>query len=86
MPRYYAGTEEQWLADRRGPLLVLSDGSVWEVGDADLAKIANWVLFSAMEVAEMHIAGRIVYVLVNKSFGAQVRAQFVKMSDELDAA
>ena len=39
MARYYADGEECWLADRRGAAtLVLSDGSVWEVGDADSAK------------------------------------------------
>jgi hypothetical protein len=57
--------------DRRGSVtLVLSDGSVWEISDADSAKIAHWIRFSTME--EVEIAGRPVYVLANKSFGTDV--------------
>jgi hypothetical protein len=87
MARYYPTGEDQWLADRRGPArLVLSDGSAWEVSGADIDKIAHWIRYSTMEVGEIEIAGRSVYVLINKSFGTQVRAKFLGTADEAGAA
>ncbi|MBV9086743.1 MAG: hypothetical protein JO187_02335 [Acidobacteria bacterium] len=87
MARYYPGDEDRWLADRRGPAtLLLSDGSVWEVGESDIEKIAHWIRYSTIEVAEVQVAGRSVYVLVNKSFNAQVAARFLGMRHELGAA
>ena len=87
MARYYPSGEDQWLADRRGAAtLVLSDGSVWEVGGTDIDKIAHWICYSTMEVAEVVVGGRSVYVLANKSFGTDVRAKFLGMRHELDAA
>ena len=87
MARYYPAGEEQWLADRRGPAtLVLSDESVWEVSDRDVEKIAHWIRFSTITVSEVEVAGRIVYVLANKSFGMQVRANFLGMINEAGVA
>jgi len=87
MARYYPTGEDQWLADRHGPAtLVLNDGSVWEVSEADIDKVAHWIRYSTIEVAEVQVAGRSVYVLANKSFGAQVRARFLGMREQLGAA
>lgn len=65
---------------------VLNVGSVWEVSDPDIEKIAHWIRFSTMDVVEIDIANRSVYMLANKSFGTKVRAQFVGMRHELGAA
>jgi len=56
------------------------------VSGADIDKIAHWIRYSTMEVGEIEIAGRPVYVLINKSFGTQVRAKFLGTADEAGAA
>ena len=87
MARYYPSGEEQWLAERRGSTtLVLSDGSAWEVAEADSNKVAHWIRFSSMTVSEIEAPGGHAYILSNKSYGTQVRAKFLGVVDERGAA
>jgi hypothetical protein len=78
MGEYVVNYDERWLADKRGDdVLVLDDGSVWEVRPQNRERTRLWIRFSSMEVSyDPGRLGDYQYLLVNKSYHERAFARF----------
>jgi hypothetical protein len=72
VPHYFCEAE-RWIADKQENVIVLDDGSSWEVGSNP-----PWIRFSSIQVSyTASPTGQFHYVLVNTSYGQQVSAKFL---------
>ena len=73
---FYSGIrQEHWLRDKRdeGALVVLEDGSIWEIDPSDRSKTVRWLRISTITV-ERTQKERYSYVLMNTMENETVRA------------
>jgi len=75
MALYSRIRQEHWLRDKRdeGALVVLEDGSVWEIDLSDRSKTVRWLRISTITV-ERTQKERYSYVLMNTMQNETVRA------------
>ena len=81
MPAYFQ--TKRWLADKQGEnILVLDDGSMWEITSAGRERTKWWIRFSNIE---MHYSnsnsGAYPCVLFNTSYGEKVSAKFMGLKN-----
>jgi hypothetical protein len=83
MTEYFGLHTERWLADKGGDgIVVLDDGSVWQISPECRDRSKFWVRFSNIEVR--YAPGRLGdyhYALVNTSYGQHAPARFVGRAD-----
>jgi hypothetical protein len=78
MGEYVVNYDERWLADTRGDdVVVLDDGSVWQVSLQSRERTKLWIRFSSMKVSYNPGFGDYQYVLLNKSYHERALARFV---------
>ncbi len=82
---YFDFEVEHWVADKHGDdILVLDDGSVWQLTDESVGGVKSWIRFSRVEVSySISKAGEFQHVLSNKSYGQQRLARFLGFKDKL---
>ncbi len=76
---YLITGEERWLTDKPGPgLLVLDDGSLWQVSPQHLKEIESWVRFSSISVqCDYGSATAYRYTLINTSYDRMATARYM---------
>jgi hypothetical protein len=82
---YFDFEVEHWVADKHGDdILVLDDGSVWQLTDESVGGVKSWIRFSRVEVSySISKTGEFQHVLSNKSYGQQRLARFLGFKEKL---
>jgi hypothetical protein len=83
MDVYTKSHKEHWLRDKKddGRILVLEDGSWWEVGVSDRVKTSRWFRISTIRVEDPKQGGH-SYLLTNTMEGETAQANYIgKVSD-----
>jgi hypothetical protein len=76
---HYFGEAERWIADKQENIIVLDDGSSWEIRSTP----PSWIRFSSIQVSYTPgPTGEYHYVLVNTSYGEQVSAKFLGLKED----